>query len=168
MNRLRVSFTALVVVSLALGGASALNFGDRLGAIDTATDVEDEIDVSVVDVSADGDRLVVTVQIRNPTEADLFVQNAGLRLHNESTERIVAGPGRRLDDGPSRLPAGGTIEATYGLTLSENDRTRATAALNRDARLSMNIGMRHRSAEFNVAAKGLDASGSDGESGGGE
>lgn len=162
MNRLRGAFVGLVVVSLALGGATALEFGDRLGDIDTATDVDGEIEVSVVDAAVEGDRFVVTVQVRNPTDTPVVLQNAGLRIHNDSDERIAAGPGRRLDDGPSRVPAGGAIEATFELSLSENDRRQVQSALERDALVSMNVGMRYRSTEFDVVASGMDVTGGDG------
>lgn len=156
MDWLRGAFVVLVVVSLALGGATALEFGDRLGDVDTATDVDGEIEVSVIDAGVRGDRFVVTIQVRNPTDTPVVLQNAGLRVHNDSDERIVAGPGRRLDDGRSRLSAGGAVEATYELSLSAADRRRVESALRRDARLSMNVGMRYRSTEFDVVARGLD------------
>ncbi len=163
MNSREAVFVGLVAVSLVLGGVTALDFGDRLGDIDTATDIEGEMTVNLANAAVEDDRFVATVRIHNPTDSTVVLQNAGLRIHNDSVQRIAAGPGRRLDDGPSEVGPGDTVEATFGLRLSDDGQQRVQSALGRDARLSMNIGMRYRSTEFDVIASDLPAAESGGE-----
>jgi len=159
MNRLRVVFVGLVVVALSLGLVTGVNFGDRLGHLDTASDVEPRIAISVLEADVADDRFVATVRVRNPTDSAVVLESAALRVHNDSVRRIAAGPGDRLDDGPSTVPAGGAVEATFALALSDTNRRQVEAALVRDARLSMNAGMRYRSQEFEVVARGLRVDG---------
>lgn len=158
MDGLRAAFAALLVVSVVLGGTTVLDFGDRLGAIDTAAVVDGQVSVELVDASLREDRFVATVRFENPTGVDLRVRSAKLRIYNASEQRIASGAGTRLDDNGATLPARGSLTTTYEIRVAEERRGPLRAALRRDARLAVSVGMTVDDLDFSLARSGMNAS----------
>lgn len=156
MDGLRTTFVALLVVSVVLGGTTVLDFGDRLGAVDTAAVVEGQITAEVVDVSLQDDRFTATVRYENPTGVDVRIRSARLRVYNDSDAEIAAGAGTRLDDNGTVLPGRGSLTATFRIQVTETGRLRA--ALRRDARLSVTAGATVGDFEFTLSRPDLNAS----------
>lgn len=141
MDRLQVSFAALLVVSLSLGGVTAVDMGDRFGEIDSIGAVRGQVSTTVVDVAVDEDTLVVTARIDNPSEASLQHNGAYFRLHNDTDENLANGAGTRLDDNGTAVPPDGSLTVRYGVGLSESQARLVRSALERDASLSVTFGM---------------------------
>lgn len=142
MDRLQVSFAALLVVSLSLGGITAFDLGDRFGEIDSIGVVKSQVAVEVADFTLHDRSLQVTVRIQNPTAMDLRVTGAQFRLFNQTNQRLASGAGSRIDSGPSVVAARDTLVLTYQVGLSERQHRRARNSLSGGASLSMNFAMR--------------------------
>lgn len=148
MDRLRFAFAALLVLSVSLAGATAVDEGNRLQAIDAVRVVEPRVAVDVTDVALGERSLAVSVWIRNPTRLRLELRGARFRLSNETNERLASGAGTRLDDAGSTVPADGSLRVTYAVGLPDDRREHVRGALERGATLSMNFAMHLGDANF--------------------
>ncbi len=141
MDRLRLSFVVLLVTSLSLGGFTVVDFGSRLEDIDAVGSVEQRVSVAVTDVSIRDDSIAITTRLRNPTRRTLQLDGARFRIYNATDRRLASGAGIRLDDGGSTLPARGSLTVTYAVRMSDAQRDRVRATIDRDASVAMNFAM---------------------------
>lgn len=161
MDRLRAAFVAVLLVSLANGGAAIADFGTNLQTIDAAGFVEDRIVVDATDVALRDGRVAVTVRVRNPTRLDLELVSGHFRIHNGSEARLASGAGERIEDGPTAVPAGESLTATYEIRLSPGQESQVEDALERDAKVTMRLALRLRDTTFTVVET-ADATGTGG------
>lgn len=141
MDRLQAAFVALLLVAGALGGATALDTGSTLRAVDASSLIKDQVQVDVENVDLRDERLVVTTAIENPTGLDLDIDGARFRVYNASNDRLAFGAGERLDDGGTTLGAGETVTATYAVRLSPAQRDTLATALEGEAAISINLAL---------------------------
>lgn len=113
MRRLNRVFLAVVLVAAAVGGATAVQFRNDLGAVSTVLAVEDRVEVRVMDATPTEDGLTVTARLRNPTGYSFRVTGGVVSAHNGTGEAITSGAGRRVDDGGDVLAAKGTLTVRY-------------------------------------------------------
>lgn len=151
MDRLRAAFVAVLLVSLANGGATVVDFAGNLRTIDAADYVTNRIDADVTGADVEDRRLTLTVRISNPTGLDVRLGGAHVRIHNESEKRIAASAGRRVDDGGNTVPAGGSLDATYEIGLSPGQRAPVRDALESDAKVTITLGLYLHDTRFTVA-----------------
>lgn len=147
---MRTAFLAVLLVSLANGGATVANFTGNLQSIDAAAYVDNRIETDV-SVSAVADRRVtLAVRISNPTGLAVRLDGAHVRIHNQTDKRLASGAGRRVDDRGDTIPAGGTLTATYDIRVSPEQRGSVRAALERGARVTVRLGLNLRETRFTV------------------
>lgn len=114
MRRLNRVFLAVVLVAAAVGGATAVQFRNDLGAVSTVLAVEDRVEVRVMDAAPTEDGLTVTARLRNPTGYSFRVTGGGVvSAHNGTGEAIASGAGQRVDDGGDVLAAKGSLTVRY-------------------------------------------------------
>lgn len=161
MDRLRAAFVAVLLVSLANGGAAVADFGGNLQTIDEAGFVEERVDADVTDVTLRDRRVAVTVRVTNPTGLDVQLVSGHFRLHNRTETRLASGAGERIDDGGETVPAGGVLTATYEIRLSPSQESQVRDALDRDAKVTMKLALRLRDSRF-IVRETADTTGGDG------
>lgn len=147
---MRTAFLAVLLVSLANGGATVANFAGTLQSIDATAYVENRIETDVSVSTVADRRVTLAVRISNPTGLDVHLDGAHIRIHNESDKRLASGAGRRVDDPVNTIPAGGNLTATYELRLSPGQRASVRAALERGARVTVRLGFHLRETRFTV------------------
>lgn len=150
MDRLRTAFLAVLLVSLANGGATVVNFAGNLQSIDAAAYVKSHIEADVSVATVTDDRVRLAVRISNPTGLAVRLDGAHVRIHNQTDKRLASGAGRRVDDRGDTIPAGGTLTATYDIRVSPEQRGSVRAALERGARVTVRLGLNLRETRFTV------------------
>lgn len=156
MDALRVAFAALLVLSVSLGGVTAVDFRDRLQSTDDSFAVGDQVTAELVESDLREDRFVATVRLENPTQFDVEVLSARLRVYNTTDAKIVDGPADRLDDNGRALPAGGSLTVTYAVDLTAEGKRDLRGARRNEALLSAIIKMNVGDVEFTYNRKGMD------------
>lgn len=153
MDRLEVTFVALLVLSLALGGFTTLDRGNYYSAIDASDRVSSQISVAVTDAELREETFVVTARLENPSSTDVRITGARMRVFNRTNRRIASGAGDRLDDGGSTLPADGSQTVTYSIRVSDSQHDVLERVLELDAGVSLTVAMRLGDAEFVVRTR---------------
>ncbi|PSQ15246.1 hypothetical protein BRD00_14795 [Halobacteriales archaeon QS_8_69_26] len=156
MDQLRVAFAALLILSVSIGGVTAVDFRDRLDSIGTSTIVKEQITAELVDSELREDRFVATIRLENPTQFDVIVESARFRVYNRTTPLIADGAGERLDDNGEVLPAGEALTVTYAIGFSPDQERNLREARRNEALLSATFSMRIGDVSFTVNRKGLD------------
>ena len=118
MRRVNVVFVAVVVGTLLTGAVTAASFGTELRTIDTISLIEDQVRTDVEELRLVDEELRVTVELTNPTGYPLALEGTFVRVFEDGPTQLAFGAGIRLDDGPTTVPARGSLTASYAVRLS--------------------------------------------------
>lgn len=142
MNPTNVAFALLVVGSAAVGAAATAGHAADLRTLDVASDVTDQLSVSVDRAVVEDDRLVVRITIRNPSGTTVQLRGASFRVAQGRQLRVASGAGRRLDDNGTTLAADGQLTARYAVSLSADGAAAVEDALDSGARMAVVLSLR--------------------------
>lgn len=151
MERVNAVFLAAVLAAAGVGAAATAGYGGSLQARDASVDVVDAVEADVTSAAVRDGRLELTVTVTNPTDHDLAVTGAAVRVHNRTDRRLASGSAERLSGGTD-LPAGGSLTATYAVRVSPSNADALQAALAADAAVTIRHGVRLRSVTATVTA----------------
>lgn len=142
MERANALFVLLVALSVGVGATVAADFGSEIDTVGNVVPVvQDQVTTEVTEVRIVDEQLRVTVRIDNPTGYDLRLTGAFFRMSNETDVQIVAGAATRIDDGPSTIPAKGSLRVSYEVPIHPSQVEEVRAALERGATLSGRLGV---------------------------
>lgn len=125
---MNLAFVGIVVAAAVVGGASAVSYGSELRTVDLITLVEGRLGSDVTALRLVDGELRFTVTIDNPTDHPLELRGSFIRVFQGEAAQLAYGAGQRLDDGPTRVPARGTLTARYAVSLSPSGADRLREA----------------------------------------
>lgn len=154
MQRLNYAFLAVVLVAAAVGGATALQMREDIGAVNTVVTVEDRLDVAVTDATLTDRGLEVTARVRNPTDYRFRVAGGVVSSQNATGAGIATGAARRLDDNGDIVAPRGSLSVRLVLPLSTTDHQQLAAALPDGVDVTVAVSLYYDDVRFRVRGSG--------------